>query len=405
MTILDNYGEFHGYHWETGTLRNYFAYRGERAPHSGEPWSEALFMGVSGGAVVGYFTFAYEGYDPQCNILTRNTFDPLQTLLSRLGVVQEVAQTTSPKKARQNLIDALEEGTPAIVWADLWSLPYTPGQGDEGTWGAMPILIYGYDEEKDVVHIADRSQRSLQSSVAEMEAARGRVKRLKHRVLTMDAPNPEKLRSAVQMGIQDCIKLYTEKPPKGAKHNFGLAALRHWARMLTEPKQRSSWNKIFPLGPKLYAGLTSAYYFAFLFGKDLSGDAERGLYATFLREAAQILEKPAIEDAADAFDAVSKIWQKLPEKLLPERVEPLAQARKLMTLQHRTFLEEGAENMEKLEENEQALNSLRESMEEGFPLDESEATQLKEEVAQMLLEIHDGEERAVELLRQAALDG
>ncbi|MCA9971464.1 MAG: hypothetical protein KC425_14665, partial [Anaerolineales bacterium] len=77
MTTLPTYNQFDGRHWETGTVRNFFAYRGVTAPHTGRPYSEALLLGVSGGLALGHFTFAYEGYDPQCNILTRNTFDPL----------------------------------------------------------------------------------------------------------------------------------------------------------------------------------------------------------------------------------------------------------------------------------------------------------------------------------------
>ena len=109
MAILNDYRQFQGLHWETGAVRNSFDYRGFRAPHTGRPYSEALLMGVSGGAVVGYFTFAYEGYPPQARILTRNTFDPWDTLLSRLGVAQNIHQTAKPERAVANLVTALEE--------------------------------------------------------------------------------------------------------------------------------------------------------------------------------------------------------------------------------------------------------------------------------------------------------
>jgi hypothetical protein len=50
---------------ENGSVHNFFAARGFTAPHTGEPYSEALLLGVSGGVTFGYFTFHYEGYDPQ----------------------------------------------------------------------------------------------------------------------------------------------------------------------------------------------------------------------------------------------------------------------------------------------------------------------------------------------------
>ena len=86
MPTLGDYKQFDGRHWETGSVHNFMAYHGFTLPHNGNPPGEALLMGISGGAVMGYFSFAYEGYDPQVNILTRNTFDPMETLLSRLGV-------------------------------------------------------------------------------------------------------------------------------------------------------------------------------------------------------------------------------------------------------------------------------------------------------------------------------
>ncbi len=74
MPTIADYNQFEGTHWETGSIRNFMAARGFTAPHTGKPYSEAFLLGISGGITVGYFNFAYEGVDPQCNILTRNTF-------------------------------------------------------------------------------------------------------------------------------------------------------------------------------------------------------------------------------------------------------------------------------------------------------------------------------------------
>ncbi len=200
MPTIANYNQFDGTHWETGTVRNFLAQRGVTAPHTGEPYSEALLMGVSGGLVMGYFTFLYEGYDPQCNILTRNTFDPMDTMLSRLGIVQEIRQTAKADRAISNLVNTLEDGQPAIVWADMWGLPYNALPYDEGMWGALPIVVYSYEPKKDIASIADRSRVPLTVSIDELASARGRIKKIKNRVLTLQAPLPEKLASAVQHG-------------------------------------------------------------------------------------------------------------------------------------------------------------------------------------------------------------
>ncbi len=86
MLILSDYDQFQGLHWETGSLRNFLAYKGVQAPHTDQPYSEAMLLGISGGIVMGYYIFNYEGYDPMVRILTRNTFDPLETIYQRLDI-------------------------------------------------------------------------------------------------------------------------------------------------------------------------------------------------------------------------------------------------------------------------------------------------------------------------------
>lgn len=132
MPTLKDYHEFESTHWETGSVRNALAYQGVRMPHNHKPLSEAMLLGISGGVTIGYFSFAYEGYDPHVALLTRNTFDPMDHLFERLGVVQTVRQTTSDDKGRKNLIEVLEDGVPTIVWADVFSLSYNGLPNDPG---------------------------------------------------------------------------------------------------------------------------------------------------------------------------------------------------------------------------------------------------------------------------------
>jgi hypothetical protein len=399
MPYLKDYSEFSGLHWETGTVRNFFAYRGFVAPHTSAPFSEALLMGISGGAVMGYFSFAYEGYDPHVALLTRNTFDPWDTLLQRLGVAQTVMQTNAAEKGLFNLVDALESGIPPIVWADIFSLPYNALQLDAGMWAMFPILVFGYDEPAGMVSIADRARVALTTTTAELEAARNRVKKTKYRIVMLDPPNPDKLKSAVQLGIWDSIKLFSEKPPKGSAENFGFKAYRRWADLLTKPGMRLSWAQVFPPGRKMYAGLTTAFDGIAIFGKD--GGAERGTFADFLEEAGAILDRPGIAAAASRFRESARAWDELGVALLPDRIPPFKETRELMLSRHAAFLNRGSEALPEIREINARLAELKESVSADFPLGGTELKIFCDELAGRIMSIHDIELDAVMNLRQA----
>ncbi len=403
MPKLGNYNQFDGRHWETGSLRNYFAHQGVKAPHTHEPLSEAMLLGVGGGLLMGYFSFAYKGYDPHVVILTRNTFNPMDTMLARLGVVQHLRQTTKPDKGLSNLIDALEDGVPAIVWPDIYSLPYNALPYDKGMWGAFPVVVYGYEEDSDTVWIADRASVPLTVTTGELAAARSRIKKDKYRLLTLDPPDLDKLPAAVQAGIWDCIKRYTEAPVSKAKSNFGFAGLQRWADLLTKPKQKMSWEREFPAGAKMYAGLTSTYRsIAIVPGQ---GQAERDVYADFLIEASDVLRRPALKEAAKHFRASGRAWRELAQSLLPDDVSAFKETRELMQRRHTLFVDEGGAALPDIRKIDARLAAIKDGMEVDFPLSPHEVVALRERLRACVEKIHAIEEEAHAALQAAMLDG
>lgn len=385
--MLPNYTSYAGRHPETGSIHNVLAHQGVTAPHTGQPYSEALLMGVSGGAVMGYFSFAYDGIDPILAILTRNTFNPLETLLSRLGIVQTAKQTTKADKGWQNMVDALEEGVPPIVWLDMFSLPYNAVKGGEQMWGMLPAVVVGVADE--TVYLADRAGVPLTVDRERFNAARGRVKKEKFRTLTVSPPNPDKLASAVEAGLVSCVQLFTEKPPKGAKHNFGFAAYEHWQKLLTKPKGRMSWANQFPFGRKWIAAAVGLI-------ERTQGDGERNLYADFLDEAAIILQRPPLNDAAAHFRASAVEWGTLCATMLPERHAPLAELRQLLFERARLFIEEGnASTAERVAIN-QRIEALKDAAEEGrIDLTASDVAHIQAEMAEQIGKISALEQQAI----------
>ncbi len=238
MTLLTTYTSFGGRHPETSVIHNALAYVAQkpaRAP------SEAMLMGISGGAAFGYFLFDYQGFPPLLSLISRNTFDPFETLLTRLAVPREVMQTTNPAKAEIALIEALQGGQPVIVWADRFTLPYHNKVANPALWDVQPVVVFGFDVDSRQVHVADCASAPFRVDADVFARARARIGKHKHRAMTVRMPDPTNYKSAVQQGLWQCVQLFAEKPPKGAANNFGFAAYQHWANMLTNMRNPHSW--------------------------------------------------------------------------------------------------------------------------------------------------------------------
>jgi hypothetical protein len=401
MPILANYHEFAGRHWETGTVCNALAYQGVIAPHTGHPISEALLLGISGGIAVGYFTFEYSGYLPHIALLTRNTFDPLAHLLERLAIPQEVFRTSNPQKGVTNLTEALESGKAALVWADAFTLPYNDLSYDEHNWAMFPILVYGH--ENATAYLADRAACGLEIPAETLQKARARVKKDEFRVVTLGTPHWERLPAAVNQAIWQCLSLFTEAPPKGARHNFGLAALEHWAALLTNTRNKQSWTRYFERGERLWMALvgnvtqTGAYGFI---QRGAGNGAERGMYADFLDEAAVILHKPVLREAAQQFRMSAAAWSELAECLLPANVPLLHEAKTLLNRKRTLFIEHGAAHLDEIQAANQRLRELQKLAAADFPLSATQITAAQAQWAEQVLKIHALEQAACQTLQQ-----
>lgn len=396
MTILRDYQHFAGRHYETGTVHNALAYQGIKAPHTGEAVSEALLLGISGGVTFGYFTFEYEGYPPHIALLTRNTFDPLDTLLDRLAIPREILRTDKPAKGAANLLEALESGRPALIWADMFTLPYNNLPADERAWGMLPLLAYGLED--GTAYLADRSARHFTVPAEVLQKARGRVKKDEFRVMILDAPDFSRLSSAVTQGIWQAISLFTEAPPKGKRDNFGFAALTHWATMLTNTRNKHSWARYFPRGERLWMALAGNHVQpgAFTWLRYGTGNsAERGMYADFLDEAALILNKAGLKDAAALFRQSQGEWFTLTERLLPEDVPLLAEAKTLLLRKRTAFIEEGQAAQAEIAQINARLGELKTAAVADFPMDEAQVTAFYERLARQVKRVHDVEREAV----------
>ena len=397
--------QFNGRHWETGSIHNALAVQGVKAPHTGKPYSEALLLGISGGIAFGYFTYEYKGYLPHVVLLTRNTFSPFTTILERLGIAQDILQTNKADAAERNLKGVLDGGLSPLVWADQFSLPYNDLTTGEGMWSMLPILALETDGK--TVLVADRSSQPFHLSMGELTKARGRVKEDKYRLTTLDAPQTSKLPAAVHMGICQTIKLFTEEPPRGARDNFGFAAYKKFADLLVNTRNKQSWERFFPAGIRMYHALAGspsqpgAYHWVNTWGS--ADGADRGLYADFLEEAAQILKRTVLKESAGKFRESHKLWLEFADAMLPDDVPLLGESKKLIRKKQDLFVHTGEAALPEIKKINVRLRELLKKSKTDFPLSDGQTAELRANLREIVLKIGAVEKEAVNLLQRAIL--
>jgi len=382
---------------ETGTVRNVLAYQGVTMPHTGEAPSHALCFGLSGGVVAGYFTFEYQGELPYLHFLTRNTFDPMDTLVKRLNVPVDVKQTDNPDRAEANLVEALRAGQPVIAWVVMQELPYN-GMSTAGDPLTLPLVVTAYDPEMGSALVSDRARVPMGVTVDQLAAARLGVKRLRHRQMTLGAPNLDDLPQMVEAALRQTIEGFVGEPPrKPMRNKYGLAAYDHWSDLL-DANQKEGWPKKFAPGPRLLSGLISAYFYTNL-AFTAAPLASRSEYADFLDEAAAILQQPAFESAADAWRTAAEAWEVLNDALLPRRMPPFDRLRDLMDAEHRLFIEQGADSLEQRASVHAEFESLKAEMGADFPLGDAGVAVLLEAIRESLHDVRSAEAKAIQAMQ------
>ena len=323
----------------------------------------------------------------------------METIFNRLNIPRELRRSTSADKGRLNLIRTLEEGYAPIAHPDMWLLPYNAMPYDEANWGGMPLVIFGYEPGKGEAYISDRSRVSLTVSTDDLDKARGRIKKERHSLLLLGTPDEALLPDAVRQGINDCVKLMTEKPPKGSAKNFGLRGLQHWAEML-QKTSKGSWAKEYPGGRPLLSVLISSYTFLGpAFGKTKC--AERDVYADFLDEAAQVLSLASLNEVASLYRVAGAAWNDLLLSLLPEDVPLLNEVRQAIDTKTELFIKEGAAQLDTIIECNQRLEALKTEAEGDFPMTEAEISDLRDDICGHVQNVLEAESAAVSALKAA----
>jgi hypothetical protein len=302
-----------GVHGDTAAFANVLANLGVEA--AGGPLTEAMVLGVGGGLGAGYILWEFEAHAARSRELTlgfqRQWQYPARwagELATRLGLHAEIHETGGTKRAAATLDAQLDRGLPAIAWIDT----YTLGLRGEPAWragyGGAPVVVYERAGDTYAIDACSRARETVPADV--LAAARGRVVSYKNRLITIDPElvdlSDERLRDAVEEGLRLQVEHLS-----ASSSSFSLPAWRKWARMTTDTRAAKGWPTVFADGRGVASAMASIYTGA-------SGGAHlRGLYATVLDDAADLLSRPGLRDAAAAWREAAAAWDVIVDTALP----------------------------------------------------------------------------------------
>ena len=424
MAQVENFKMLGGRYWESTAMSNLLNHYDLKNPFSGDPISEALCMGISGGIGAGYSFCASiprNAKSKKQNTLDRSSPKAFNESLyccgsgsaligrtssystngksyrdffDRLGIKTDIHESTGIKGASKKLIESLEAGKPTVVWS--CPVPFS-SLGFVGTCGMYTMIVIGIDQENQTATIADRAKTSFQMSLEDLEFCRGRVCSLKNRSLTISPPKSitkATLKSAVAEGIKQTVGNILKPKMK----TFGPPGMVGLTKVMASTKNQKGWPKVYP-GGTIYIALRDM--FDSIETAATGGGFFRLLYADFLEEAAEILNKKNLLPVADEYRDLGDAWTKYGEDLLPNRVKPFKQTKSLLKKLDKSFVDKGAKANKSVEKIYDDLAKIQTDLQKKFVWSNDETVEFLEASAQSLTPLINKEIEVAAILSKA----
>jgi hypothetical protein len=287
-----------------------------------------MLFGIAGGLGIGCFSFFYEREGFACFFLAgRHSWqDDLQYLsraCERFGFQPVIRETSGAKAAEAQLRQTLARG-PCIAWVDMAHLPHRAMPSMWSGGGYHVITVYEVNDESGTAVIGDLTDEPILIPLQDLSKARGRIKKQKNRLLSLDAGSGQApLESLIREGLRICHHGLTQHRMK----NFTLDSIRQWCDRLYGSKDKESWDRVFAPGNRAWRGLSSIYEFVEHYGT--GGGLCRPLFAEFLSEAAEVLDRKDLESLSVKYAALGRMWTELGQAALPDDVAALREVKEV----------------------------------------------------------------------------
>ncbi|HEX3556607.1 MAG TPA: DUF4872 domain-containing protein [Thermoanaerobaculia bacterium] len=378
-------------------LRVLWAQAGLRAPHTGQPLSEAMVFGLAGGIGAGVFAFHYEQEDfSSFFVAGRHLWNDevayTKGACERVGLEPVLQESSGGKSAEKQLLAALGAG-PVLAWVDMAHLPHRALPKAFSGMVYHLVTVYDADARGGTARIGDLADDPIEIPLAALAEARGRIKSQKHRLLGVKGPaRPLDLGKAVDDGLRACHQALTSPKMK----NFSLEAFKVWAEGLHGSSGKESWDQMFPPGRHLWRGLTSIYEYVEHYGT--GGGLMRPVYAEFFAEAADALGRPALRELGERYAELGRGWSALADAALPSGVPLFREAKELLTSRSELRL---SGEVDEVRSAWTRLGELERQAQDCFPLTAAQAEGLRQDLKGRIEKLYEGERAALQALGAA----
>ncbi|MFJ7199581.1 MULTISPECIES: BtrH N-terminal domain-containing protein [unclassified Streptomyces] len=259
--------------------------------HQGLHLSEPMLFGLGSGLSFIYWDGKNMGF-PFLGGRVK-PFDLTRNLATGLGLELLVQETTSPRKAWDNVVASIDGGRPVGLQLDSYYLDYFSSKVH---FGGHVVAMYGYDDHNAYLVDTDQQGGAVSTSLAGLAQARGARGPMtaKHRSFTLAVPrNPPSPQGQIIPAITACADAFLNPPIANLGHRGVEKAgklVRTWLQRTDAPQR----------------DLTQA---ARLMEKAGTGGALfRNLYRDFLAECTDLLDSSHLRTGHTLYTEAAGLW-------------------------------------------------------------------------------------------------
>lgn len=290
--IINNFSPFSGEHCETTAT-------GTLLKSLGIELSEAMLFGIGGGLGFIYWDmknmdFPFIGGRIKPDLLTRN-------IVNNLNLQMEVKETSSPKKAWENVKENVDQGNIVGLKLDCYHLDYFTNKVH---FAGHYVAMYGYDDH--YAYLVDTRQQGgmeglVKTSLENLALARNEKGQMSSKNLSYTIRKIEvvpDLRNVIIKAIQENAIDYINPPIK----NLGYKGIK---------KTSVEINKWFVRSKNIEDDLVLTATLMERGGT--GGSLFRNMYRDFLKECLTIFDYAPLQNAYDLFSEIAPMWGEVSE--------------------------------------------------------------------------------------------